>query len=236
VPSIPEKIVSGIPYFFYDLFGRIVPGVYLLGGTVFALRYHDSVRNLFHTAGDAHTAVWVAGYMLLVLASFAAGLLLGTCSRLFLHLPHIAPTTTLADLRDAFGCERTTVSPLEGAFMERFGFQLSNGGAKERNYLIYCSRLCHLAVAKGNSTLDGVIARVDSEEVFSRSFSVASLILLTLSWRWHEPHREMLWAYAALSIVSFFSYWHYNRKAMRERFQAFFVLTREAGRRRPEFE
>ena len=142
--SLPEKVASSIPYFFYDLFGRIFPGLFLLCGLFIASRHTNLFEEFLGRAEKARTAEWVIGSVILTAACFVTGFLLSMVSR-GLWLFRIP--VSLADLRDQFGSSTTAESPLEVAFKANFGFSLDHK-SQTRAYLAYCSRLCQLAVAR----------------------------------------------------------------------------------------
>ena len=142
--SLPEKVASSIPYFFYDLFGRIFPVLFLLCGLFIASRHTNLFQEFLGRAEKARTAEWVIGSVILTAACFVTGFLLSMVSR-GLWLFRIP--VSLADLRDQFGSSTTAESPLEVAFKANFGFSLDHK-SQTRAYLAYCSRLCQLAVAR----------------------------------------------------------------------------------------
>lgn len=59
--NLPEKVVGVIPYFFYDLFGRILPGLFLTCGLFLALHHNEHVKNIIKHAQGAGAAEWVVG-------------------------------------------------------------------------------------------------------------------------------------------------------------------------------
>jgi hypothetical protein len=227
--ELPEKIVSIIPYFFYDLFGRIIPGLYLFCGLVLEFRASDQLHGFLLQVHDARITEWILGSWLILVASFVAGILLSVFSR---RLWHSVPFVTLEELRGHFGSGADTESALEKAFFQYFGFSLNQKDFKKK-YIVYCSRICHHAVASRHSILDTVMVRIEAEELLSRSLTIANIALFIVSvcrllflnlWRseWIPAA-----AFLILAVVSFESFRHYHPKAVRERFQMFLVLCRQ---------
>ncbi len=219
--NLPEKVVSLIPYFYYDLFSRILPGFFLTFGLFLAFHDKKQVKDLIEGAKGARTAEWVVGCAVLVAACFLVGFLLGQLGRL-LWLRFKIPVS-LADLRDQFGSTATAESSLEVAFRTHFGFGL-NHNTEKKTYLVYCSRLCELAVASRHPALDAVSVRIASEELLSRSLLFAGVILLSVS-----GIRQQWWAcgaYIVIASLALRSFIHYREEGIRERFQMFLILWR----------
>jgi hypothetical protein len=221
--SLPEKVVSVVPYFFYDLFGRILPGLFFLCGVFLAWRHGSRVQWFLEQAQRARAAEWVVGGVILVAGCFLSGFLLSTVSQV-LWVPRIP--VSLATLRDHFGSPATEESSIETAFRAHFGFRLDHS-SKEKTYLVYCSRLCQLAVASLHPALDSQSRRVESEELLSRSLCAASIILLLVSAA--RGQWTACIAYVVIALLSFLSYRHYRAKGFREKFQMFLVLFRTEG-------
>ena len=224
--SLPEKVAGGIPYFFYDLFGRIVPGLFLIFGLCFVYRSKPCVKDLLSGAQTARIAEWVVGATIVLVLSFVLGFLLSDLSRFFLW--RFSHPVTLAKLRDLFGSASSDESSIEVAFKSYFGFGLDFKSTQD-TYLIYCGRLCEFVIVYRNSALDSVNVRVAAEELLSRSLVVASAPLSILALFDHEWW--IFGAYFGIAIVSFHSYLHYQRKAIREKFQMFLALSREDAHR-----
>lgn len=220
--SLPQKVVSVVPYFFYDLFGRILPGLFLLCGVFLAWRHSSRVQWFLEQAQRARAAEWVVGGVILVAGSFLSGFLLSTVSRALwkLRIP-----ISLATLRDHFGSPAAAESSIETAFRAHFGFGLDHR-TEEKTYLVFCSRLCQLAVASRHPALDSASVRVDAEELLGRSLCAASFILLLLT---AALRQWIAFAYTVIAVLSLLSSRHYRAKGIRERFQMFLVLFRTEG-------
>jgi hypothetical protein len=216
--NLPEKVVSLIPYFFYDLFGRIFPGLFLLCGSVLAVRCTNQIQEFFEQAKNALTVEWIVACMVLAAGCFVLGFLISTLSR---ALWRFRVPTSLAALRDQFGSDATTESAIEIAFEAHFHFKLGHE-TSNKTYLVNCSRLCQLAVTSRHPSLDSVSVRVDAEDLLSRSLFVASVLLLVLNAS--LCHWIACVAYAVLAGISLSSFFHYRKKQIRERFQMFLVL------------
>lgn len=216
--SIPERVTAGIPYFFYDLFGRIVPGVFLTCGTGFACRRGPLIQSILMWAKGASTGEWIFGAGVFVVGSFVAGFLLSELSRLFwlLKIP-----VSLTYLRNLFGSADGEESVLESSFKSHFGFGL-DGDSTERTYLIYCARLCEFVVICRNSALDAVNVRVAGEELLSRSVFWGSVLLFGVC-VWLREWRSVV-AYFFIGLLSLLSFLHYRKKGIREKFQMFHAL------------
>jgi hypothetical protein len=217
--SVPEKVASVVPYFFYDLYGRIFPGAFLISGLVFAWSSNKLVKDCATHAAGARAAEWVVGSVLGIAACFVAGFLLSEITRHTLW--RFKVPLSLGELREHFGSPPDSECSVESAFRECFGFALDHQ-SKKQTYLLYCGRLCQLAVATRQYALDAVNVRVDAEDLLSRSLCVASAILLVISLvrcQWIVGI-----VYLTLTVITFASFQHYRDKGLRERFQMFLVL------------
>ena len=241
--NAPQKVAGLIPYFFYDLYGRILPGLFLLCGLLAEFWNALPTQTLIEGIHNASASEWLVGSAITVAACFIVGLLLSEITRLTLW--RLKVPVSLSGLREHFGCGKDEVSAIERAFESRFRFRLDRP-EKEGTYLIYCGRLCEFVVISQSPAMDAVAVRVAAEELLSRSLLAASAILFLCTLvpllcshipflcrlipflRSFRPF--CLWAtigYLFVGCLSFLSYRHYNRKAILEKFQSFLALTRQ---------
>lgn len=216
----PHKVAGLIPYFFYDLYGRILPGLYLLSGLLLAFWCKPAALGLKSGVRDASASEWIIGSAIALAACFIVGLLLTEVTRITLWKLRVP--VSIEDLRAHFGSAPEVPSTIESAFQSRFGFPLSPP-SKSGTYLIGCGRLCEFVVISQSPAMDAVAVRVAAEELLSRSLFVASLILLPFSFR--PFNWWALIVYSFVAVLSYGSYKHYRRKSILEKFQMFLALT-----------
>ena len=226
----PQKVAGLIPYFFYDLYGRILPGLFLLCGLLAEFWNVLPAQTLKKGIHNVSASEWIVGVAVTLAACFVAGLLLSEITRLTVWKLQRVPVS-ISELREHFGSGKDEVSVIERAFESHFDFRLDRPG-KGGRYLIYCGRLCEFVVINQSPAMDAVAVRVAAEELLSRSLLAASVILFLCSLIpllcSFPPF--CLWVtigYLLIAVLSFSSYRHYNRKAILEKFQSFLALTRQ---------
>lgn len=222
--ELPHKAGGVVPYFFYDLYGRILPGLFLVCGlfATWAASHKARAHGLACAIQEARAAEWTAGAAVILGGSFVIGFLLSEATRLTLWRRR--HPVSLERLREYFGAPAGKNSPLEEAFESYFRFRLDHP-TEHKAYLIYCARLCEFVVANRSAVLDSVAVRVAAEEVLSRNILVSAVILVVAS------ACNAAWVaalvYLVVAALSYASWEHYQRKGILEKFQSFFALTRE---------
>ena len=221
--ELPQKAGGVVPYFFYDLYGRILPGLFLLCGfiAVWSHRNVELASRVAEAIKGASALGWGVALLGVVAVSFLVGFLLSEVTRITLWRFKKVPST-LGKWREHFGEESGERSSIGAAFEAYFGFRLDLESKNEK-YLIYCARLCEFAVAIESPPLDAVATRVAAEELLSGSLFWASVFLAVanawaLSW--------LLLVYLVLAGLSYGSYDHYREKGIREKFQMFLAVTK----------
>jgi hypothetical protein len=190
-----------------------------LAGLAFTLIPADHIHEYLAKTGTAEA---ILGGTAFVSACFVTGFLLGGVARWIFH--YWRPRNKLSTLREQYGSTSDQASELEGAFRAYFGFELSYQST-DPEYIASCGRLCRLAVSANDPALDAQLARVDAEECLSQALMAGSAILALLSIYFHRFVLSGL--YCAVFVTSLSSFFYYRRKVLRERLQAFLVLSRD---------
>jgi hypothetical protein len=172
---VTGRLAGSVPYFFYDILGRVFPGLFLLGGLVLTFKGSQFLQQSF---GQVRLLELLLGGTAFAALCFLAGFTLDAVGRWIFHF--MRPRYVLSALRHQYGSPADQESQLETAFKTYFGFSLGYT-SEDPEYLATCGRLCRLVVAASDSALDSQLARVDAEECLSRALAVASATLMILN-------------------------------------------------------
>jgi hypothetical protein len=158
----PVKSVGGvgsiIPFFFFDLLGRIVPGGFL----VLSLGWlgWKPWESTFQIEGV------LSASLLFLFSAYLIGFVLGTPSYVIEALwKRLVP----------WKCDQLHNSVLLRSFKSQFGFEIA------ADKIPHCAELCHHFVWARNPNLASIGSRWDAEALLARSLALASLIPLGYS-------------------------------------------------------
>jgi hypothetical protein len=224
VEGLPQKVGGVVPYFFYDLYGRILPGLFLWCGLIAAWWQTPVVQRFVCAVRGLSATGWAFGSLMALAACFLAGFLLSDLTRITLW--KLVRPISIKQVRGYFGTPADQKSALETAFESYFGFPMTRAIEEDQD-LIWAARLCEFVIVSQNPAMDSVLTRVAAEELLSRSLMVASSILAPIS----ACHGTLVAsvAYVVIGYLSFSSYKHYRQKGFRERFQTFYALVKSSA-------
>jgi hypothetical protein len=228
---MPARVGGVIPNFFFDAIGRIVPGTYLLVGTLWVGAL-PSVESLHSEIRSSVTTVLLFLFCLLSIG-YLAGFLLAGVSFLLEWAMAKRKMWSLEMLRKRFGDSPLKETKLERVFFERFGFKIIEGN---ENNIEACSWLCAFHVWAENPHLGSMASRWDAEALADRSLAAASLIIaleITVAAIHAVPHwycifwfldwYHSLWFLLAC-IIAVIDYDYHRKQRVWGRFQIFASL------------
>ncbi len=177
--ELETKQISGsIPFFFYDLIGRIVPGAVLILGVLLYFE-NDLLHNWLMTIQCIFPKDSTAGYALAIVLLFFGvahllGVLLGSMSYMVVASPweKFAPFDS-ARLKDYLGMADTR--ELHARFKKLFGYALDEA------HLNKASFQCSYYVWRTNPNLGLMTARADAELLSAQNLVFVNLILFLMS-------------------------------------------------------
>jgi len=212
VPSVSQ--VGGlIPNVWFDIFGRIIPGVFLILGE-------------FDATWDTPFIVWLKcylkgsaigpaiGLLLLVVAAHIVGSALG-------HLSFwIVDCGIVRHWRVKIGDVNSRVREI---IRKQYGDDWDGSLRNDHEVVLKARDFCSYYIWNRSPSLAVLFGRWDAEALCSRSIFVVSVILLTTycylhGWRW------IMFILIALAAVSLPSFAYHQRRAIRSRFDMLLIL------------
>jgi hypothetical protein len=221
-----EKAGGLIPFFFYDVFARILPGGFLLlSVTLLGLGASDAkvlperiqeVMKLAPIAGPT-----VALLVFLMAADFI-GFFLGSLSFSVEWLWDKVSPLSVEGLRSWLGAAKDEETSVEAAFMKQFGVRLKGGKGQTSN-IVHCSFSCWNFVSLHRPGLAVISARWDAEALLSRSVLFASVPLMF--WSLVGSHWLGFFVQAMIFPGAFFSFKYHRCKRVFGRFSLFHLAS-----------
>jgi hypothetical protein len=175
-----SKLNPHIPFLFYDVIGRMMPGAYLLFGAMLCwfpfICWGQFVAFFMEThflqMSGALAAVAIgAGLLLFGFVSSFVGFLLAALSHVVVEkgLCHWSPLSETG-LEEFLGIR--SIKFLNERFEDQFGSEPTSGSLNRSSFL------CAYYIWRTNATLGGMQGRFDSDLLASQSFVLVSLALI----------------------------------------------------------
>jgi hypothetical protein len=227
-----SKTKFHIPFFFYDVIGRMMPGAYLIFGTVLCLLPFFN-RCQFFSFVQASRALDVSGGLAAVV--IGTGLLFFGFASSFLGFVLAAISHTVVEQflwrwapLDHSGLIEFLGIKNEDPLWERFRNQF---GAEPTEKLNRSSFLCSYYTWRTSTTLGEMQGRHDSDLLAAQSFVLISLaltvaVLLEIQWIGASTYLGVwLGTLAVILLGSALAFNYHRKKRVYDRFGLFLALT-----------
>lgn len=238
------RIGGVIPWFFFDVIGRIVPGAYLIAMVTWGTHDLFELKTLINKPGK-DVLDFATSFLLLLIASYFLGFLLGPISwgleKLFWRSPW-----SIAKVCKWYGLSEETVAPVEQCIETHLRFSIAEKkqdpktedpkteDSKTRDLktedqrIRSASRLCQFFVYDASYQLGLLSTRWDAEALAARNTMAASLVALILSpiltpHLYHPVFRGIYFAFVSVGIyfLSAFVYDYHREKQLMGKFDLF---------------
>lgn len=240
----PSRTEVGIPYFFYDVIGRILPGGFLVFGVILSwkgLKFFNDIWNevkQFHSIETgAATLVLGVGVLLFVNVSSLAGSMLASLAHESVgKFWERRRPLNLAGLNTFLGA---AVLPL---LQEQFKSQFHSDLTDNQGNLKGASNLCTYHLLKVAPKLGVISARHDAESLGAQSmvFSIVILIAISVLKLCLNPSDTFLKYWLAILAVGLIGYGYtfsyHRRKKLYGRFALYMVTNEHANKNKRVFE
>lgn len=240
----PSPTGVGIPYFFYDIIGRILPGAFLIVGAIITFREHqliswilDLAQNGIHIETGAATLILGLILTLFVGAAALTGSILASLAHVIdgwlWKLGHKITFENLLLFLNA-----GDVPSFREHFERHFGKIKPTDEAQFKG----ASILCSYYILGTSENLGVLAARHDAEALSSQSMVLASLILLIATLmrlcRSHEPLFLYWWLGVLTSVFigASLTFNYHRKKKIYSRFGLYFASNETQKAAVPNFE
>jgi hypothetical protein len=224
--SVPEGIGSTVPYFFYDLIGRIIPGAFVIIGSLVCL-FPNGLMSCLEDAqkspGGPEAGIVILGAISFLFASYFVGFFLGALSfpveDACLQIWPWKDTDIPAELRDANGDQESKL----GVRILGECFTID----KTKKTVEDFSRVCVDVIWEISPALGAIGTRWDAEALAARSVFVASVVLwfwaLEVVLRWHVGGRLPV-IFGLVAVASGMQYRFIRKQHILRRFESVIAL------------
>lgn len=224
------KFTVGIPYFFYDFIGRILPGAFLCLGTILTwygtrclYDLKDDIQRLPKVETGAAAFVLALGLLIFINVAALLGSMLASLAHHLVGKRKFWQHLTLVGLWTWLGVPHGASKCLQDKFRIQFGFELTESTFKS------ASNLCAYHLIGISPTLGTMSARHDAELLGAQSMvlAIAWMELLHMArwiccWRELKPHwlHGLIWfLILSVSLVGFaWTFEHHREKKLYGRF------------------
>jgi hypothetical protein len=214
IPSVIE--VGGlIPNFWFDAIGRIVPGLLLIGEMLEAWYTANHPTIALSVVKDVSAAQIAAACLLLAIAAYLVGFLMGALSDL-----------AVVKIWDCASPLPRVVAPTRRLLRTYFGSAWYVRCKSMTEFIIRARDLCSFFIWHRDPKLAVIFSRWDAEALASRSILVAGFLGLMMN-RWLFHCWRGKYFYVILMLLAARSFWYYRRRALESRFQMLLVLHAE---------
>jgi hypothetical protein len=240
----PERTDIKIPFFFYDIIGRILPGSFLILGTIITFRGHTIFSWIAKKAeGEIKIETGVAALVLGVVvilfvgSSALVGMMLASVAHVILgwvwsriHKLNFANMLKFLNTGDV------------PAFREHFERHFGNIDLEDPKQFKGASILCSYYVFCASQGLGTLAARHDAEALSAQSVVLASFILAmtTLTRLSHKDEVVFLHGWlvvlGSVFVGAVLTYDYHRKKKVYSRFGLYFASSEEEKVVTPTFE
>jgi hypothetical protein len=179
-----NNVVGNIPFFFYDVIGRMFPGGFLIIGAIVSCLhllplycFDPYLKSLKASETSVGFASLVIGLAVLILAAISTflGFILAALSNLLVEkmIWRKCSPFNLKGLSEFLGIEN--LDTLKKQFLTQFGSEPKNGSLNESSFL------CAYYGWKMNPGLGSMQGRWDSDLLAAQSFVLVSVILILMT-------------------------------------------------------
>jgi len=212
----PIQVGSLVPNVWFDIFGRIIPGAYLLLG-IFSFTWSSVPAVCVREYLEKYPVTGLPiAFLVFIGATYMIGWLLGAASYWLVEFPSSGVRRIWARIR-----ERSLVpSRIEQIVEQSCGPEWSKN-LREENKKRKARDHCTYLIWHTDPTLAVIFGRWDAESLGARSTVIASLLLLYLAKGRSYPVTCSLWAVAATALVA---YLYHSKRALNARFDMALAL------------
>jgi hypothetical protein len=178
-----SKVVGNIPFFFYDVVGRMLPGgFFILGMFLLSIRFlpRDDVGSFWKAIKGSEaslafvTVIFGSAVLLFALVSSFLGFVFAALSYVLVErLWALRRPLNFDGLAEFIGIEET--EPLKQQFKTRFGSALKGGSLNRASFL------CAYYIWRMDPNLGAMQGRFDSDNLAAQTSVLVSFVLLGMS-------------------------------------------------------
>lgn len=236
-PEANSKIKTDIPFLFYDVIGRMMPGAYLIFG-IAVCSFPFFTRQQFICLGrrvQAHTpesaiAVSIIGICIVFFfcASAFCGFLLASLSYLLVEKPwNRCSPLNYKGMKEFMGEE--TAASINSRFDGRFGVKLEKLDSLNRP-----SFICAYDIWRTDINLGQMQGRHDADLLAAQSFVLVTMVLVIITgYEACVYLQPFLYSWLAILIIlglgSVLSFNYHRKKRVYGRFEMFLALNEQAS-------